>query len=682
MAGLYGNSDDQPWHVVLTTADGVELNLIAVGDGNKPVEFEGALTPVDATEAFRPGGVPREWTDFSAGAGYTYQDERVPNGYDYAENVWTMVPHAAFPAGELTTIALPAGTHSEIRCGFEANGHLYLSTGRYALRVSAGVATIACDFTATSVANNANYIATSVCVYQGNAYWGGYDNSTGDDTTATAARLVKQTLQTDVFTTNATCSRWHVASFNGLDGDGTWAEWLIGTVATNTAFKYTNSATPLDDAVWTPGSADGTPLGSWIHKVNAIVAGRQAPYFLTTGGVRIVQRFGVAIPNITPHWRDHFSAQNGVAGVLLGGQLYASVLGGIDRVTGLDGQLNDAPNYAHPGADLPNENPAVGTTWAMTTDGGWVVAAVYNGNNGNTYLCWGRPRSTLPGQPGLSQMVWHVAPLVIYGQRVTWLHTAQEGAGRRLWIGTRNGADTASNLYGLALPIAGNPLQDLSTGGAWRARTETSTLYLSSNPWSQGAHAQKAIRAFATVTEDCSSNSTLDVYVNPDKAGREQLGATVTESPYAEARILDDINGRQIAPSVDFAAGASDAPPILRSLTIWSGEGIRATTTYRGRFRFAEGVKLRGNRGQERDWDPQAQWELLIGAQGPRPATMIDWKGTTYTVAIEQGAAWKEREIAEGQRYEIDFTMQFTVLSREPAYDDGAVYDGATEYAS
>jgi hypothetical protein len=80
--------------------------------------------------------------------------------------------------------------------------------------------------------------------------------------------------------------------------------------------------------------------------------------------------------------------------------------------------------------------------------------------------------------------------------------------------------------------------------------------------------------------------------------------------------------------------------------------------------------------------DPQAAWELLIAAQGPRPATITDWKGTVYTIALEQGADWKEREVKSADAWEIEFTMKFTVLAKETVYNDGSVYDSEATFAA
>ena len=673
----------QPWDVRLTTPDGQVIDLVSVGPDGKPKEFEGALTPVDATESFRPGGIPKEWNDWSAGAGYSYDDDRVPNGYSWGKNVWALTPHAAHPAGALTEITLPYSTAAtenfEIRCGFEANGHLYVSTGRNAIRVTADVATIAASFTSVSADNL--YIATSVCVYRGNAYWGGYNNASGDDTVAPAAPLIQQTLATDTFTSNATCLRFHVAAFEGLDGNGNWSPWMIGTFGTNVAFKVTNSTAPLEETNWTPAGTAGTLLGSNIHKVNSIIQGRQAPYILTTGGVRIVLRNGVQIPNITPHWLQQFSSRNGIAGALVGGRLYASVLGGIDMIEGLDGQLNDTPNFVHPGAELPNENPAVGTTWAICPDGDWIVAGIYNSFNTTSYICWGRPRATVPGQPGLTTMVWHVAPCVIEGERVTWLHVAKQGDGRRLWIATRNSANTLTHLYGMYLPISGNPIQDLEVSGTWRSRTDECVLYFSRYAGAQGMNALKAIRQVGTVAKasTISDTSYLQVKVSMDDATAEQLGANVTEN-YTEARILDDVNGREIEPQVTFKAGSSTTPPVLRSLTLWSAEGVRATMTYRGRFRFAPAT-VQGSKGIDTTTDQQAKMGQLFASQGPRPATMIDWKSTVYFVAFEQGAVWPEREVDGGERFEADVVLTFTVLARQSTWNDGSLYDTDAEYS-
>lgn len=670
MPGL--NAGDSPFHVTLTSADDVEIGLISVSDTGKPVEFEGALTPVDATANFQPGGIPREWNDFSAGGGYTYFDERVPNGFNWGKNVWTLVPHVALPSGELTEIILPITTLGEIRAAIQTVTSVYMSTGRYLCKLI-GASTHApaiLDF-ATQAGMSTAVTITSSALFLGKAYWAGYASGT-------AQPMVQHVLATDTFTTaGATCARWMVASFYGPDGGGEWAQWLVGTVQTSAAFKYTNSSSPLADSNWTPGAAAGTPVGDPSFPVNRIVTSRQNPYFLKPEGIFSVQRFGVYIPNITPHWSDTYHPDNGVAGAIIAGRMYANLLGGLDMVTGLDGELNDTPFLVHPGADLPNESPVGGEVTAICRDGDWIVVNVYNSANTTSYICYGKPRASIPGQPGITNFVWHISPCVIEGEKVTWLAKYAPSGVPYLLIATRDAADTTTKLYRMSLPKNGNIMQELATGGPWRCRTDTCTLYLPSNPWSQGAHSQKAIRQVATVSEDCTSTSTLTVYADPDKAGREQLGSTVAESPYVEGRILDDINGRQIAASVDFAAGSNTTPPILRSLTIWAGEGIRATTTYRGRFKFAYGTVNRKG-AKDTTTDPQAIWELLIGAQGPRPATLTDWKGTTFTIAFEQGAAWKERELDGGRKFEIDAVMQFTVIAQTAAYDRGNVYDAGT----
>ena len=651
--------------------------MISVAENGKPHTFEGSLTPVDATEQFRPGGIPREFSDFSAGGGYTFWDERVPNGYDWGKNVWTMGP-SPLPSGELTEITLPSGTHGEIRCGIQTNsGNLYLSSGRYCLKLSTATAaaTVVADFS-TIAGMSTSVTITSVCTYLSNAYWGGYAGSP-----ATAQPMVQHLLASDGFTSGATCARWQLASFYGVDGAGSWDQWLIGTVATNAAFKYTNSASPLVDTNWTPASADGTKVGDPAFPVNKIIASRQAPFFLTPVGVFSIQRLGVYRPNISPHWRDMYHPYNGVAGVIVAGRLYANILSGIDMLTGLEGQLNDMPYLVHPGADLPTENPAAGDTWAMCRDGDWVVAAVYNSNTTSTYVCWGKPRSSVPGQPGLTNYVWHIAPLVIEGERVTWMEKMAANGVPFIMVATSNSANTTSHLYRMSMPRNGNVLQEFAQSGPWRCRTDTCTLYLSRYPGIQGSYSEKAIRQSATVSKNASDTSYLQVYINPDETGRVQLGANVTESPYVEARILSDVSGRQMAPSIDFKAGSSTTPPILRAQTYWTAEGIKAATTYQGRFRFGKGIQLR-NGTLDTTSDPQATWELVKSAQGPRPATITDWKGTVYTIAFEQGAAWIERENKTGEQYEIDAVLRFTVLSRTASYNDGIVYDGEAEYAA
>lgn len=679
-------SGSEPWHVTLTTADDIEIGLISVAPDGEPVAFEGSLTPVDATSQFRPGGIPVEWKDFSAGGGYSFYDERVPNSYAWAKNVWTLTPNVAFPSGQLVELSIPAfsdgSTAGEIRCGFEHNAFLHLGADQHYVRVDVNATSATVPNTFATISGLSNYHVTSTCFYQGMAYWGGYNGSIG---TATAAFLVQENLASFGFTVSSDVQGWHIASFNGVDGNGNWSEWLIATVHTNASFRYTNSASPMTSVNWTPGSATGVNMTNQFFRCSKIITSSQAPYFLMQDGIRIVNRLGTSIPNITPHWGDSFGKWNGVAASIISGRLYASLAGGIDMVLGLDGELNSTPYMVEPGADLPNETPAAGQCWAMCRWRDWLVAAIYNTANQTSYICFGKPRENLPGQPGLTRFIWHISPCVIEGERVTWMQMGWNqgiaNRGPRLYIATREADDSATHLYYMVMPENGNPIQDLSSGGGWRARTDTCTLYLPNNPWSQGVHSEKAIRQVAITSEDASDSSTMTPYASVDGDDRVLLGGPVTESAYQEAKILDDLSGRQIAPSVDFVAGASTSPPLMRALTIWSGEGVKATSTYTGRFRFQRGIVDRlGN--ADHDDDQQAKWELLLDAQGPRPATITDWKGTRYTVAFEQGADWREYGVRGEEGWAIDAILRFTVLARDTVWNDGSVWDSGVRWVA
>lgn len=638
-----------------------------------PHEVDGALTPADATEQFTPGGIPREWDDWSAGGGYSFYDPRVPNGYAWAKNVWLMTPHVAVPAGKLTEIPLPetddGGAMGEITDGVEVLTHVYLAAGAYGLKIPQGYQnpTLVANF--KSITGHSDYLVKSVCLYLQKAYWGGYLSSTG-----IAGNLVEHVYTTDGFTAAqdvAGADRWLLRSFGGLDGNGTWAQWLVGTTYGNSTFKYTNSSNPLVDANWTPGSANGTQVGDPSFSISSLVASRQAVYFVKQEGVFSIQRMGAYMPNITPHWLGMTYQYNGVASAIVGGRLFANTIGGLDMVVGLDGQLNDTPYFVQPGADLPNETPVAGTIWALAQDGDWLVAAVYNEGNQTSYLCWGKPRSSVPGQPGITNFIWHMSPCVIEGEKVTWMRRIAPFGQPRLLIATRTTAGV-TKLYWLSLPRDGNVLQDIDSGGPWRCRTDTCTLYLPSDTWGRGPAALKALRHVASVSRDCSNTSRLAMYANPDEGGRTQLGSNVLSSPYQASLITADVSGRQIAPSVDFLAGVDTEPPILRSLRLRAGVGVEPTSTLRYRVRFGSGMRDRKKSVDDRD--PQIVWNRILASQGPRPATLIDPKGNTYTVAFDQGASWIEREVRDGNSWFIEATLSFTVLARQIVYGDGTLW--------
>lgn len=655
-----------PYDLDLTTADGLRIGLMLAPRVDSkgvplPHEADGALAPQDATTTFRPGGVPKVWADFSGGSGYSFEDPEAPNTFAWSKNVWTMIKGTAFPGPELTEVTLPAPAMSgEIAAGIELQSHLYVSAGQVALDVFSGTTVQVCNF--VSLTGNSSYRATSVTEYLGKAYFGAYNYAQ-----ATAAQMVEMTVSagTATFSASSDTFRWQLGSFFGYDGNGDWDQWMIGTMGTNAAFKITNSSLPMTESNWTPGSATGTAFGNYDFQVNRIVIGQGQPFLLTRAGVYVVQRAGVYTPSITPGWLDQYATTNGVAGIVVGNRLYASFSGAIDSVGILDGP--NVPNLVGPGIDTPNKTPVRGICYAMCQDGEWLVAAFYDSYQQISYICWGKPG-------GPSGWTWHAAPVVIEGERVTWLHKSAPAGVPRLWIATRDAAESMTHLYWIPLPSSGNILQDLAVAGPWRCRVDTCTLYLSATRWTQGIHAEKALRNVATVTQGAGNLSYLNVYAAADTNAREQLGPTVINSPYVEGRILTDVSGREISPSIDFKAGDQTAPPILRELTIWAAEGVRATQTIDITVRISKGMKLRTpNRGADTR-DPEVVWNQLLTAQGPRPASLTNWRGVTATVAYEQGCAWKEREVKTAKRWEIDVRLRFTVLAQEARYGDGSQF--------
>jgi hypothetical protein len=666
-----------PFHATLTTADGVVVPLLLAPTDDpqkRPRTVEGTLTPADATQAFQPAGVPQEWSDFSAGGGYSFEDSRVPNGYAWAKNVWTMQPNAALPSGKLTPITFddpPNEPYGEITRGVETETNVYLTAGRHAIKIPQGTGTPVHlkDFVAES--GFSDYRVTSVCLYLGRLQWGGYRSDSG-----AASYLFDHTVETDAFAHNDMVA-WHVGSVGGVDAGNNWAEWLFASVANDTAIRYTNSTTPITSSNWTPADSAGLPVGSQRFSIQNIVTARQSPYLIVQDGVYAVQRNGQYIPNITPHHRSMTWQHNGVASTLVSGRLFTNLFNAIDMVVNLDGQVNDTPFFVQPGADLPNETPVAGNCWAMCQDGDWLVAAIYNTGRQTSYLCWGKPRSSVPGAPGIGNFIWHMSPCVIEGERVTWMKRISPFGEPRLLIATRTVDTETTKLYWMSLPRDGSILQDLASGGPWRARTDTCTLYLSSRPASLGVTAEQAVRHVAAVSKNCSNTSVLKVHVDPDETGRTQVGANVLASPYQAATVVADVHGRQMAPSVDFVAGSETEPPVLRALRLRFGEGVEPARVRRMKVIFAEGAQLANSTaGDERD--PELAWNQLLSAQGPRPAELEDQYGNAYTVAFLQGAAWTEQEttrkVGEQSVWRIEGTVQFIELARHITYGDGTRY--------
>ena len=630
--------------------DLVPLNGVEIAGGFGAAEADRSLAPEEESVVF---------DRLLSGMGYSRR--LVDGGYSYGENIWARQPGAVGPAGAVTEVTLPVAVVSQPTHSFEMGAHLYFLCGRHVVKVPNGA-----DAPETAQDLGAGFTAKSVALFNGSAYIGG-------EVAGAPANIWR--FDGTTWTQDADVARRFLATvwWEVPDNATVSAQRLIGTDTAST-FRHV-AGTPFTAGDWSAAIAVGTTSYD-IHTV--IVAGERV-LFVKRNGVHDVEGVGTKSPNLTTYWETELSSDNGAAALVHGRWLYVTLGNGLDRIDLGNLTRKDEPEYCHVGAYLANETPIFGPVTALTSDMGWVLAAVYNGTN--SYILAGMDRARL-GVPGIGPMVWHGAEYVLSSGKITHLRkSALASGGPRLWIGSLDGS--TPKLRWQSLPRAQSALQDYKNGGPMRFAT-SATLHTGAQDW-KDATSLKVLRKMELRTTNLGSGVSIAVKAGADDAALTTQGSTTQGRAVIEPQ-TDVVTGHELDFDVVFTS-TTTVPAILRTMKVRAEVNVDLYDAILVPVTWGRGVV--GRHGEEDARDPYRVWTLLAALQRRGPVTCVLPTGQQVQAKLEQGIRYKLTEDKRNStgddewRYRavIRLTLTDTASVEHGAWGDGSLWGDGSVWA-
>lgn len=573
-------------HLELTAADGVTpipLMLVRITDekgAEQPYRLKEALSAADADSPLAEWLEPEIQETWIGGCGGG------KDGYAQAPGVDTRFDGYAFPGPAANPIALPATNNSSsalsaiVQYGSDIwvlqEGGNGVANQQRVMRATSGTTALADSLL---IGTTVDWLTDLMVFDNGSGtkhLW-----ASGNDTTGGRLHHWDGTTWTSTASGTFGANRrdWLAKVFwKTPDGKAGW-RMIAGNG--NTHISYTKP------------DADPTLAASWIEAVPIETAGmirkaataRRHAWFPSADGLFDMDEEGTT-PNLAPYFERQIHAFNGYASLYHEDWVYLSAAFGMERVWVGDRLVQESPGQCGPGAFTGAEHEFGGWVSCLSLDQGWIVAAVFNPNTQRTGIWWGRDRKHYPKVDTPNPMVWH-GPLihstgnqfVTSMQMVTNLYTSQ----LELWVGSigYNGSTLFTGLPTLTyftLPIIGQPLSDLLTGGrhkfadggaggvgAWQPYS-----HLHSSPKALGDSNSKKIIYQTQVASrglNPSTSTRADLYVRADPAPGSiawGVGVAVTAGPTQAITPTATTAGYQLGYRIDLFSplGAATPPQI------------------------------------------------------------------------------------------------------------------------
>lgn len=405
--------------------------------------------------------------------------------YEAAEGVDCRTDGYAFPGGAATDVTITAlnTSNSPIHAIAEYGGDLFVAqfgsgaanTGRI-LRSVGGTAA----FT-NSLNLGANEYVLDLCVFSD------FDNGThlakgttalyacSNDLSGLNGRLHKwdgSSWTSTAAGTFGTYGRYRLVKYFAVTSDGTGG-WRLATLSGPYSYSYTiPNADPMQAASW----VEGVHVEA-VQRLQHLVASRRRIFMTAPGELFTIDEQG------NSHSLTSYSDQTilpGVSGSFDSGDatilyhegfVYVRLATGLDRID-VDGEvLQETPGQCGPGWGTPVENRWAGFSTCLTSDQGWVVAAVWSPNTNTAGIFWGKDARHFPSDVQsrtLNPLIWHGPIVHTQGNyRVMRMHVSGLGTQLKLWISALSSLGVPALSY-VSLPSGGNPLQDLMSAGPHR----------------------------------------------------------------------------------------------------------------------------------------------------------------------------------------------------------------------
>lgn len=499
------------------TLNGVAFTIFR--NGKQPGVAAGTFGPVDAGVEAPTREIPIIMQDFSGGMGVCREIESAPNTYAFGIDVCTRYGGVVLPAGKrtaITTTTWAAG--GKLVASLWFNGDLYLFTQRYILKRTGGtgslsqVADLGTTVRITSATVYNRQIVVGTEEQDGSLWRSGLLRASSDGTTFSTGTMRARLLAVVYWVVGGIGKTRLIATTSGtLAQDGTgqayYAHSYVRSIFDATVTTETNWTAPIK-------------IGDASYDIVSIAAANKKVWFVKTEGICDVDQRGYS-PNLTPQWKRKWKSTNGITSIYHDGYVWASHHQGLDRIDTDSRVRDDDPSWCQPGYGLSNYSPIYGQIQHLTTDDGWLVAAVYNGTD--SYVMYGKDRRRLSGVQGPTEVVWHGAECVIRGEQITYLEVVSPPSAQPyMLIGTLSSG--SFKLYSLSLPNAANAVQEIIAnllyGPSYVHEFASSfKLFLSTRYWGDTS-ARKIVRSFDFMTDFLNnlttSGTNVKAFANAD----------------------------------------------------------------------------------------------------------------------------------------------------------------------
>jgi hypothetical protein len=646
---------------------------------------------------------PRIYDDFGGGMGSAYRF--IPNTYAWGQFNFNRTPRMWMPAGKLTEVTLPSDATStitngggEISAGEVWREHLYLTCGRYLLRIDNKT-------TLTSTGGGIIYDRGSgrqlvdLINYQDILFLSQKVIAEPDNWTYKKMLAWRQASNAYVESPGPSPPPGNSVVYAEHFGKVWWETKTVGgyRILTNpTPYGFMQIEHTDVDVILNATAWDGeVAVGDKSSKIRNIVTANRKAWFPKDDGVYDVLGEGTYSPNITPYYEQFIHPFNGKMSCFHDGFLFNGTARGIDRVDVASNERLDVPGHAQPGYFMANETPVSGIPMASAVDGGWLMVALWNGTD--SFVVAGKDRQ-LVGYRGPGPMVWHGAEVVLRGMRITWMMATSSDTGNgesRLWIGAHDG--TKPRLFWQSLSKSGNPLQDYweSPGTQTHSFATESILYLPIEDW-ENANAFKLMRRVEiqsdnlTILETGASRGQIDLFASVDRGSRVlhedgteddtnwiAQGSSNT-SPVGNFVPTDDaISGHQVAlmlkGRLTNPTNPEKHPFIVRSVNARAEVLVDQLESRGYTVIIADNSSYLGGGKNQRN--PIALWEYLVSLQRSGPIIMKDEMGQELKVKVEPGVDYDLMPEREGQPWSIVARFVVTILGRPFWWDTNKEFD-------
>ena len=674
---------------------GIHLDVIPdpSSASGKPQDraYDGVYLPQESNQRFVKRDAPSNHRRFDRGAGFLEErDENDDNGYAWGEDINMWSGNGITPSGLRTS----SGANLGLAAASQVIGSVTFGPDMFV------------------ICSTKHCIKYTNCNPAGTVAYSPALNAFGDPTASFRSGFHPQAIAIFrdiggndaimVSTYNSSSGETRMYTYS-LVGGGTWVEGaVLGYRAAQMAVVWWEGRDGVGAKRLLISAnagvirhciigADPTLTASYVtpiqvvdpgYGIMALVAAGGHAYAVSSGGIMDFNELRVW--NLTEYWKEKGNASMFWAAAIYDDHIYAARGFGIDRYDLRQGEgiQQRIPGECGPGFGWQDGSPITGFSTAFAIHDGWFLDAVYNPDNLNSYVMRAKDRRVL-NKDVQNPLVWHGAEQVLKGSdslithmRVTPDTTSLVGGNQRsrLWMFAAAPWHTSPTavLHSAQLPAGAGSLSLQASGGSF-VYAATSRVFFTARTWDDRM-ATKGIRRYDLVSRSVSASSTIQLKARADGAA----STIADDTTYTNQGIHNDplTNIKSITPT---AAAVGQSIALLAILTTTSpntATPILHEVSMRARV-VREAFEVRRywivlerdhglNHGQPDLADADTTFAAIVAlANSAASATLVDERGSSYTVAVEQNLEFTRTEISTlyGGQYRTVVGCEISIIS-------------------